>query len=46
MPDVHAGKGCVIGYTANLTARVIPNLIGLDIGCGILDQPRKDQSVI
>ena len=36
MPDVHAGKGCVIGYTANLTARVIPNLIGLDIGCGIL----------
>ena len=36
MPDVHAGKGCVIGYTANLTERIIPNLIGLDIGCGIL----------
>jgi tRNA-splicing ligase RtcB len=36
MPDVHAGKGCVIGYTANLTDKVIPNLIGLDIGCGIL----------
>jgi tRNA-splicing ligase RtcB len=36
MPDVHAGKGCVIGYTANLGGKVIPNLIGLDIGCGIL----------
>lgn len=36
MPDVHAGKGCVIGYTANLTGKVVPNLIGLDIGCGIL----------
>jgi RNA-splicing ligase RtcB len=36
MPDVHAGKGCVIGYTANLGEKVVPNLIGLDIGCGIL----------
>ncbi len=36
MPDVHAGKGCVIGYTASLGSRVVPNLIGLDIGCGIL----------
>jgi RNA-splicing ligase RtcB len=35
MPDVHAGKGCVIGYTATLGRRVVPNLIGLDIGCGI-----------
>jgi len=35
MPDVHAGKGCVIGYTATLEKRVVPNLIGLDIGCGI-----------
>lgn len=36
MPDVHAGKGCVIGYTANIEDKVVPNLIGLDIGCGIL----------
>ena len=36
MPDVHAGKGCVIGYTADLGDKVVPNLIGLDIGCGIL----------
>jgi len=36
MPDVHAGKGCVIGFTARLNNRVIPNLIGVDIGCGML----------
>jgi tRNA-splicing ligase RtcB (3'-phosphate/5'-hydroxy nucleic acid ligase) len=36
MPDVHAGAGCVIGYTAKLGPRVVPNLIGVDIGCGIL----------
>ncbi len=36
MPDVHAGIGCVVGYTAKLTDMVIPNLIGVDIGCGVL----------
>ena len=36
MPDVHAGAGCVIGFTANLTDKVIPNLVGVDIGCGML----------
>ncbi len=36
MPDVHAGLGCVIGYTAYLGDMVIPNLIGVDIGCGVL----------
>ena len=36
MPDVHAGAGCVIGYTAKLTDKVVPNLIGVDIGCGML----------
>ncbi len=36
MPDTHAGKGCVIGFTANLGDKVIPNLIGVDIGCGML----------
>ena len=35
MPDCHSGKGCVIGYTARLTGRVVPNLIGVDIGCGV-----------
>jgi RNA-splicing ligase RtcB len=36
MPDVHAGAGCVIGFTADLREMVIPNLIGVDIGCGML----------
>lgn len=36
MPDYHAGKGCVIGFTSCSTPVVIPNLIGVDIGCGVL----------
>lgn len=36
MPDVHAGAGCVVGFTADLGDKVIPNLIGVDIGCGIM----------
>lgn len=36
MPDVHAGAGCVIGFTADLGDRVIPNIVGVDIGCGML----------
>jgi RNA-splicing ligase RtcB len=36
MPDVHAGAGCVIGYTAHLTDKIVPNLIGVDIGCGVV----------
>ncbi|MBR5126497.1 MAG: RtcB family protein [Oscillospiraceae bacterium] len=36
MPDVHAGTGCVIGFTADLGERVIPNIVGVDIGCGML----------
>ena len=36
MPDVHAGTGCVIGFTADLGQRVIPSIVGVDIGCGML----------
>lgn len=36
MPDVHAGKGCVIGFTADLGDKVIPSIVGVDIGCGML----------
>ncbi|WP_339197023.1 RtcB family protein [Solibacillus sp. FSL R5-0449] len=36
MPDYHAGKGCVIGTTIQLNARVVPNLVGVDVGCGVL----------
>jgi len=36
MPDVHAGSGCVIGFTADLGELVIPSIVGVDIGCGML----------
>jgi len=36
MPDCHYGKGAVIGFTMPITDKVIPNTIGVDIGCGVL----------
>jgi len=36
MPDTHAGKGCVVGFTMPITDKVIPNIVGVDIGCGML----------
>lgn len=36
MPDVHAGAGCTIGTTMTIHDRVCPNLVGVDIGCGML----------
>lgn len=36
MPDCHAGKGCVIGFTADLGDKVIPNVVGVDLGCGLI----------
>lgn len=39
MPDVHAGAGCVIGFTGDLGDKVIPNIVGVDIGCGMIVQP-------
>ena len=35
MPDVHAGKGCTIGTTMTIGSKVVPNLVGADIGCGM-----------
>ena len=35
MPDCHAGSGCVIGTTMTLADKVVPNLVGVDIGCGM-----------
>ncbi len=35
MPDVHAGTGCTIGTTMTITDKVVPNLVGVDIGCGM-----------
>ena len=36
MPDVHAGKGCTIGTTMTITDKVVPNIVGVDLGCGML----------
>ena len=35
MPDVHAGKGCTIGTTMTISDKVCPNIVGVDIGCGM-----------
>ena len=35
MPDVHAGKGCTIGTTMTIKNKVVPNMVGVDIGCGM-----------
>lgn len=35
MPDVHAGRGCTIGTTMTVRDRVVPNIVGVDIGCGM-----------
>ncbi|TJX13300.1 RtcB family protein [Tissierella creatinini] len=36
MPDVHQGVGCVIGFTAQMGDKIIPNIVGVDLGCGML----------
>ncbi|MDO9514277.1 MAG: RtcB family protein [Elusimicrobiota bacterium] len=43
MPDVHAGAGAVIGFTGPLGEKVIPNIIGVDIGCGVAAWDLKDR---
>lgn len=39
MPDAHAGAGCVIGFTGRFGDGVIPNIVGVDIGCGVASVP-------
>ena len=36
MPDIHAGADCVIGFTGTFNKSVIPNIVGVDIGCGVI----------
>lgn len=39
MPDTHYGKGCVVGFTSTLdlkNPKVIPNIVGVDLGCGMI----------
>ena len=54
MPDCHAGAGCVIGTTMTIHGKVIPNLVGVDIGCGMycvkltetsIDLPKLDSTI-
>lgn len=35
MPDIHAGAGCTVGTTITITDKVVPNMVGVDIGCGM-----------
>lgn len=45
MPDVHAGAGCTIGTTMTITDKACPNLVGVDIGCGMLTSKLKDKII-
>ena len=55
MPDVHAGKGCTIGTTMTVTDKAVPNIVGVDIGCGMytvnlgrieIDMERMDEAAL
>ena len=45
MPDVHAGAGCTIGTTMTITDKICPNLVGVDIGCGMMVVKLKDREI-
>ena len=45
MPDAHAGKGCTVGTTMTITDKLTPNLVGVDIGCGMLTIKLKNEEV-
>lgn len=45
MPDTHAGKGCVIGTTMTINNKIVPNLVGVDIGCGMLAIKLKEKEI-
>ena len=45
MPDVHAGAGCTIGTTMTVTDKAIPNLVGVDIGCGMETVKLKEKHI-
>lgn len=45
MPDAHAGKGCTVGTTMTITDKVTPNLVGVDIGCGMLTVELADKHI-
>ena len=45
MPDVHAGMGCTIGTTMTITDKVVPGMVGVDIGCGMETVRLKEQNI-
>jgi len=45
MPDVHAGAGCTIGTTMTISDKVVPNMVGVDIGCGMETVRLKDKHI-
>ena len=45
MPDVHAGKGCTIGTTMTVADKAVPNVVGVDIGCGMYTVRLEDSDI-
>lgn len=45
MPDVHAGKGCTIGTTMTITDKIVPGMVGVDIGCGMETVQIEEKSI-
>ena len=45
MPDVHAGRGCTIGTTMTVGDKAVPNVVGVDIGCGMYTVKLKEREV-
>lgn len=45
MPDIHAGAGCTIGTTMTITDKIVPNLVGVDIGCGMETVKIREDSI-
>lgn len=45
MPDIHAGAGCTIGTTMTIHDKIVPNLVGVDIGCGMLVVKLKQKKI-
>ena len=45
MPDVHAGKGCTIGTTMTILDKAVPNIVGVDIGCGMYTVQLQEKEI-
>ena len=45
MPDVHSGKGCTIGTTMTVVDKAVPNIVGVDIGCGMHVSKLKQKEI-